>query len=328
VRSQLGVEIMPMTLGAQRKTTRYIVISPVRNELQYLGQTIRSMVNQTIRPVQWVLVDDGSSDGTAEVIAYWASKHTWILPIHRPDRDRRVQGPGSHKNEFAGEARPNRGKRACEAKEIEAFLDGYMRITVLDWEFLVKIDGDIGFERDYFEKCFNKFDTDRKLGIGGGVICHQVKGRLKVEPSPRFHVRGATKIYRRTCWEQIGGVIRGTGWDTIDEVKANMLGWSTCSFPDLKVVHYRHTGAANGAWRNAVKNGMWSYISGYHPIFMLVRCVKSLLRMPILVASVGLLWGFLLGYIRNIPQIDDRKLIQYLRQQQLRRLFLQRTIWK
>ena len=107
-----------------------------------------------------------------------------------------------------------------------------------------------------------------------------------------------------------------------------MLGWSTRSFPDLKVVHYRHTGAANGAWRNAVKNGIWSYVSGYHPIYMLVRCINRLLEKPFLVGSIGLLWGFLMGYIRNIPRIEDRKLIRYLRKQQLRRLFLQSTIWK
>ena len=99
-----------------------------------------------------------------------------------------------------------------QAKEIIAFLDGYGRITAADWEFLVKLDGDVGFERNYFERCFDKFESDPKLGIGGGVICHQFKGKLRVEPSPRFHVRGATKIYRRTCWEQIGGVIRGIGW--------------------------------------------------------------------------------------------------------------------
>ena len=171
-------------------------------------------------------------------------------------------------------------------------------------------------------------DADSKLGIGGGVISHYVNGAMKVEETPQFHVRGATKIYRRTCWEQIAGIVKGAGWDTVDEVKANMLGWKTHSFPDLEVVHYRYTGAANGAWRNAVKNGLWSYVSGYHPVYVLARCSNRMLRKPSIVGSVGLLWGFLQGYLKKIPQIDDKVLIRYLRKQQLRRIFFMTTTWK
>jgi poly-beta-1,6-N-acetyl-D-glucosamine synthase len=306
---------------------RYIVVSPVRNESEYLERTIQSVVNQTLRPAQWILVDDGSTDGTPDIIRRWADKCSWILPVHRHSVGRPSAGslpltPRTHR-----ERQSSRGKRAFDAKEIEAFLDGYTRVTS-DWEFLVKLDGDVSFQPSYFEDCFREFSTDPGLGIGGGVVCHQFKGELRVEPIPQFHVRGATKIYRRMCWEQIGGVVRGAGWDTIDEVKANMLGWSTRSFPDIKVVHHRHTGSANGAWRNAVKNGNWSYVSGYHPLYMLARFTNRLLKKPFVVGSVGLLWGFLLGYVRNTPQIDDRKLIRYLRGQQLRRLFHLNTIWK
>ena len=99
-------------------------------------------------------------------------------------------------------------------------------------------------------------------GIGGGVICHQFKGKLQVESNPSFHVRGANKIYKRACWKEIACLMRAPGWDTIDEVKANMLGWRTRSFEGLKVIHHRFTGAANGVWRNSIKNGMGSYISG------------------------------------------------------------------
>ena len=317
-----------MVPGANDVSGRYVVISPVRNEAEYLSRTMQSMVDQSVKPSQWVLVNDGSNDGTGDIIEDWASRHGWILAVHRLDEDRFAPGYRGQENEAAGERRKNRGKRAIEAKEIEAFLAGYERITVAEWEFLVKLDGDVGLGADYFEKCFAKFVADPNLGIGGGVICHQFRGGLKVEPSPRFHVRGATKIYRRACWEQIGGVIRAPGWDTIDEVKANMLGWSTRSFPDLKVVHYRYTGGANGSWRNAVKNGLWSYISGYHPIYMLARCLNGLTKKPCVVGSVGLFWGFMSGYIWNIGQIEDRKIIRYLRKQQMRRLLRLNTIWR
>ena len=192
----------------------------------------------------------------------------------------------------------------------------------------MKLDGDLGFEPSYFDKCLAEFEADPKLGIGGGAIQNLVNGELQAEDSPVFHVRGATKIYRRTCWEEMGGVIRGAGWDTVDEVEANRLGWSSRSFSHLNVIHYRPTGTANGAWQNAIKNGLWSYVAGYHPAFMLVRCGNSLFKRPYVVGSIGLLCGFLLGYFRQVPQIDDKRTIHYLRQQQLRRLSFRSTIWK
>jgi biofilm PGA synthesis N-glycosyltransferase PgaC len=313
-----------MSSAIQEKKSRYVVVSPVRDEAQTLEHTIRSMVQQTLRPVQWILVNDGSTDETGELINHWASQHSWILPVHLPDHSRLM--PKAGENVTRGNS--SRGRRAREAKEIEAFCRGYERITAPDWQFLAKLDGDVGFEPDYFERCMAEFATDPSLGIGGGVICHSIGGKLQVESNPGFHVRGATKIYKRACWEEIAGVISGAGWDTIDEVKANMLGWRTRSFTHLKVMHYRFTGAANGAWQNAIKNGIWSYICGYHPLFMLFRCGKRLLGKPSLIGSAGLLWGFLLGYIQNVAQIDDKSVIRYLRQQQLRRLTFRTTIWQ
>jgi hypothetical protein len=244
----------------------------------------------------------------------YASAYPWVTAVRR-----------THSESDARLSR--RGIRAREAKEIEAFYEGYASLAVADWQYLVKIDGDVGFEPDYFEKCFAEFEADSRLGIGGGLICNVVDGKLEPEPSPRFHVRGATKIYRRGCWDDIGGVIRGPGWDTLDEVKANMLGWGTRTFPELKMLHYRFTGAANGAWNNAVKNGVWSYIAGYHPLYMMMRCAKRSLRMPYLVAAGGLLWGFLQAYLQRVPQVQDRALIRYVRQQQMRRVLLQDSIW-
>jgi glycosyltransferase involved in cell wall biosynthesis len=295
-----------MTMTSSSRPVQYVVISPVRDEAQHLERTIESMVSQTIRPAQWVLVNDGSADETGAIIDHWASREPWIVAVHRPDRGSREPGNGV----------------------IDAFYDGYNRITANDWEFLIKLDGDVAFDADYFAQCFAEFDADSHLGIGGGVICHPVDGQLQVEPNPRFHVRGASKIYRRPCWQDIAGLVSAPGWDTIDEVKANMLGWSTRSFANLKVIHYRFTGAAKGPWSNAVKNGLGSYVSGYHPVFILLKCVKHLFEKPYLLASAGLLYGFILGYVRRVPQIPDKSLIKYLRAQQLRRLLFCTTIWK
>ncbi len=286
--------------------TRYLIITPARDEAEFLEKTILSVVNQTIRPVQWIIVNDGSRDSTGEIIEYYAKLYPWITAVHRDNRGYREAGRGV----------------------VHTFYEGYQHIQSGEWDFLVKLDADLSFSSDYFERCFHEFAADPTLGIGGGGIYHEVEGELKLETNPKFHVRGATKIYRRECWDALGGLVPSPGWDTVDELKANMLGWTTRSFLDLRVSHYRYTGSADGAWKNCVKDGRANYVAGYHPLFMLIKCVKRLLRPPYIIGSVGLMWGFLRGYWTSAPRIADQKLIRYTRNQQLRRLMLQESIWK
>ena len=154
---------------------------------------------------EWIIVNDGSTDRTGEIVDRFATEHPWITVVHRENRGFRKSGGGV----------------------MEAFYEGYKAIQHQDWEFLVKLDADLTFEADYFEKCFEHFQQDPNLGIGGGEIRHDIAGEMKAEKNPSFHVRGATKIYRRDCWEAIDGLWSASGWDTIDEVKANMKGWKT-----------------------------------------------------------------------------------------------------
>ncbi len=295
-----------MNLPVLQRQPRYVIISPVRNEGPEMEETILSVVRQTVRSAEWVLVDDGSTDETAAIIDRYASTFPWISALHRPNPGHREPGTGV----------------------MEAFHQGYESLKSSDWEFVVKLDGDLTLEPEYFEKCFEEFRKDAKLGIGGGVICHREGGVINVERNPLFHVRGATKIYRRACWEGLGGLLKAPGWDTIDEVKANMMGWQTRSFPHLKVLHRRPTGAADGAWRNWVKNGRANYVSGYHPLFMLVKCLKRTVQKPYLVGAAGLFYGYVSGYLGGIPQVKDPALIGYIRRQQIRRLLLLESIWK
>lgn len=290
----------------QLNQTCYVVITPARDESQHIARTIIAVSQQTIRPMEWVIVDDGSTDGTGTIIKHHADRYPWISLLSRPDR----------------------GFRASSTGAIEAFFEGYRALKSPLWEFLVNLDGDLGIDPDYFEKCFDEFRRDPKLGIGGGMLYHLENDVIKTETCPRLHVRGATKIYRRACWDAIGGLTKGPGWDTIDEIKANMLGWRTRNFPSVKVLHRRPTGAADGAWRDAVKNGRSEYFSGYHPLFMLAKCLRRTLEKPYFIGAAGLLYGFTSAYLRRSPQVDERPLIQYLRRQQIRRLLFLDNIWK
>ena len=217
-----------MTETLSSRPVQYVVISPVRNEAQHLERTIESVVQQTVRPFRWLLVNDGSTDETSAIIERYASQYPWIVPVHRSGMDRSCAATG------VKESKANRGKRALEAKEIEAFYAGYDKLTASDWEFLVKARRGLEFRRRIISRsALPSSSADPKLGIGGGMICHLVNGQLDVEPTPQFHVRGATKIYRRTCWEQIGGVSRGAGWDTLDEDQGQHAGMEHADLPGV-----------------------------------------------------------------------------------------------
>src|SRR5216684_4331931 len=139
--------------------TRYAVISPVRDEEAYLGDTIACMIAQTIRPTQWIIVDDGSTDATGKIIDEHAAKHPWIAAVHRE----------------------NRGFRKAGGGVVDAFNAGYTALKSENWDFIVKLDGDLSFQNDYFERCFEEFASQPRLGVAGGVICHAVNGKEQVE---------------------------------------------------------------------------------------------------------------------------------------------------
>jgi poly-beta-1,6-N-acetyl-D-glucosamine synthase len=286
--------------------TKYVIVTPVRDEEQYILKTIQSVTGQTNLPQEWIIVNDGSRDATGKIIDEYAQKYDWIRAVHRADRGQRVPGTGV----------------------METFYDGFRLLKSNDWEFVVKFDGDVGLEPEYFEQCFEKFRRDPKLGICGGSMYRITNGTLELEAHPLFHVRGPIKLYRRACWEAIGGLIKAPGWDTIDEMQANRKGWRTQTFPEIKVIHYRPTGAEQGAWKDNVKNGRANYITGYHPLFMALKCVKRLFQKPYLVGGVGQAYGYITGYTKGIPQVDDKGLIQYVRSQQIKRLLLQESLWK
>ena len=288
-------------------SSRYVLVTPVRDEERYLPLTIDSVVKQTVRPVEWIIVNDGSRDSTPRIIDAATRSYSWIRAVHRQDR----------------------GYRQSGGAIIAAFFDGFNSLQARNWDFMCKLDGDLSFDPHFFESALRKLEADPKIGIGGGVLySSREDGRRVLESHPSFHVRGAVKIYRRACWDAMDGLWVGPGWDTVDEVKANMLGWKSQSFFDLHMTHHRPTGATCGRWGGVVKDGRIDYVVGYHPLFMLAKCARRLKSRPYVVASAAMLCGFLSGYFKRLPRVNDSKLIAYLRQQQINRLLGRESIWK
>ena len=285
---------------------KYVIITPVRDEERYIRDTIQSVRSQTVKPKQWIIVNDGSTDRTADVIKEYTYGCRWIRTLHRG----------------------NRGYRKSGAGVVEAFYDGYNSLDYEDWEFLVKLDADLRFDESYFEHCFNHFLKNPKLGIGGGMVYNLLNKKERAEKTPIFHVRGATKIYRRACWDDIGGLIRAPGWDTVDELKANMLGWQTTTFSNLRVVQLKPTGTAEGKLKDLVKGGRAAYISGYHPAFMALRCLRRIFLSPYIVGAFALLYGYCRGYFDGTKRVDDGELIKFIRRQQVNKILGRNSIWR
>lgn len=286
--------------------TKYVIITPVRDEEAYLKKTVDSVISQSVRPTEYILVNDGSSDRTGKIIDKYCREHSWIRAIHRSDRGYRKWGGGI----------------------IEAFYAGFNALNCQDWDFMCKLDGDLSFDSGYFAGAIRKFEENPKIGIGGGVLYIYRNGQRILESHPKFHVRGGVKIYRRCCWAEIGGLWVGPGSDTVDEVKANMLGWTTLSFDDLHLIHHRPTGASWGRWGGLVKEGRIDYVYGSHPAFLMAKALVRLLRRPYVIGSMALAYGYIAAFFQRCPQVDDPQLIRYLRGQQLARLMGRKTIWK
>jgi biofilm PGA synthesis N-glycosyltransferase PgaC len=282
----------------QRHNIGYVVLTPVRDEADFIEKTIHSMIQQTIKPVEWIIVDDGSSDKTAEIVAEYAIENPWIKLVNREDRGARQRGKGV----------------------IEAFYAGYQVLTWQDYDFIVKLDGDLSFGACYFESLFCEFAANPKLGIAGGGVYERPDGDKWVLRTSRDHVRGPTKVYRRACFEDIGGLMPALGWDGIDEWKALTLDWQVRSFTDLQVFHYRFTGAATGSLKSRLEEGYAAHFIGYHPLYLLARGIRQMVAQPYVVGGLAMIFAYFTARLGGHEQLADRSVISYVRRAQLEKL--------
>ena len=279
---------------------KYILITPARNEEAYIELTILSVIKQTIRPVRWVILSDGSTDRTDEIAQKYAALHDWI-DFHRlPQRDSR---------DFAGKAR--------------GFNLGYERAKHLEHDLVCSLDADISFDEGYFEFLLGKFDENPRLGLGGTPYSENGK-TYDYRFASIEHVSGACQMFRRESFEAIGGYVpvKGGGIDLIAVLSVRMKGWETRTFPEVVCIHHRPMGSAND--KNVIvstfKLGERGYRLGFHPLWQIFRSVNYMRKKPYLVGGCALGSGYFWAWLRRVERPISPELKEFQQRDQMKRL--------
>ncbi len=250
--------------------SNYIVVTPVKDEERFIEQTMASMVAQTKLPATWVVVDDGSTDRTPAIIDRFASEHRFIQLLRREKRSARHTG----------------------VAEVHAFYAGLEVAKRVEHDYIVKLDGDLSFEPNYFADLIAEFERRPRLGIASGVYLEKRRGEWQMIVMPSYHSAGASKVVRRECFEDISGFIPERGWDTVDEIRAWGKGWETTHFPNLKMKHLKAEGSGMGLLYTETMHGEIFYRTGGGAAFFLLKVAARFLRRPIFTGGLFMLWGF------------------------------------
>jgi glycosyltransferase involved in cell wall biosynthesis len=285
--------------------SRILIISPVKDEAKYLKRTIASMVAQTARPSLWVIVNDGSTDETGAIADAAAAKYSWIRVIHRQRGNERRVGPGV----------------------VEAFYEGLESTRLRDFDFVCKLDGDLEFPPNYFSDLLKKFSTDPALGTASGKCFVPVGEQLVLERTGDEFSHGVAKLYRRECFEQIGGFVREVMWDGIDCHRCRMLGWKAASVDDpaLRITHLRLMGSSfKSVYHGRIRWGRGQYFMGTHPLYLLAITAYRMLERPWIVGGLCILFGYFMAWFRGMQQYGDQRFRNHLHSWQLGKLGLGR----
>jgi poly-beta-1,6-N-acetyl-D-glucosamine synthase len=286
--------------------TKYVLITPTYNEEKFIEMVIKSVIKQTILPQKWLIIDDGSTDKTNEIIKKYEEKYNFItlLKLNREEIDT-YYGHRTH-----------------------VVLAGYREIEKLQYDYLGILDADIGLEPTYYENILNEFDQNPRLGIASGFYVDIVNGKLQepVRDPDEISTPGAIQVFRRQCYESIGGfqVLEYGGDDTLAETMARMNGWQTRHFNQYQVIHYRPVGQGKGTHILIAKYraGLSEYVLGTHPLFLLAKSFRRFfLEKPVVLASTARLAGFLSGYFVIKKRDVSDEIIKFIRKEQIQRLW-------
>jgi poly-beta-1,6-N-acetyl-D-glucosamine synthase len=276
---------------------RYLLISPCRDEAQYLRRTLDSVAAQSVLPALWVVVDDGSTDRTPVILEEYSRRLPYLRMVRHNDRGRREVGPGV----------------------IEAFYAGLETVCLEDFDYLCKLDMDLDLPARYFELLMQRMESNPRLGTISGKpwFVHPQSGKLVPEVCGDEMSVGMTKFYRVACFKEIGGFVRQVMWDGIDCHRARMLGWiaESIDLEPLRFVHLRPQGASQkGIWTGRLRAGFGQYFMGTSPVYYLAVALYRLPVHPMMIGSVAMLWGYLRSWLKGLPRYDDlefRRFLQY-----------------
>jgi len=278
----------------------YVLITAARNEARLIEQTIKSVVGQTVKPLKWVIVSDGSTDGTDEIAGRYAARYAWIEAISLPERAQR---------HFAG--------------KVAALNVAQSKVANLDYEVIGNLDADVTFESDYLEFVVNKFAEDPKLGVAGTPYLEENQAQDERFKSPD-HVSGACQLFRRRCWEEIGGypAVKTGGVDFIAVLAAQAKGWRTQRFEDKTCFHHRNVGSGQhaGVLSRMLNLGKKDYLLGSHPGFELFRCLLRMKSQPYLIGGCLMLLGYFSAMLRGVERSMPADLIALRQSDQIKRL--------
>ncbi len=277
----------------------YVLVTPARNEAEFIEQTIKSVIAQTRLPLKWVIVSDGSTDGTDNIVKAYANQYSWIEFIRLPEREER---------NFAG--------------KVNAFNAGYEWVKDIEFHIIGNLDADIAFQEDYFSFLLQKFAEFPNLGVGGTPFregSHQYDYRF----TSIDHVSGACQLFRRECFESIGGYtpIRNGGIDLVAVTTARMKGWMTRSFTDKFCIHNRQIGTATRHVLLArFRFGKQDFYLGSHPFWEVFRSIYQLGNKPYFLGGICILAGYFWAYLRGEERRVSEELAAFRRTEQLERL--------
>ena len=278
----------------------YVLISPARNEARFIEDTILSVIAQTVRPLKWVIVSDGSTDGTDEIVKRFLQDNSWIELVRMPERRAR---------HFAG--------------KVGSFNEGYDRVRGSAYEIIGNLDADISFEKGYFEFLLHKFAEDSRLGVAGTPFVEDGES-YDYRFTSVEHVSGACQLFRRKCFEEIGGYkpIKGGGIDWVAVTTARMKGWRTRTFTEMVCHHHRPMGTATSgkllAW---YKLGRQDYYLGGHPFWEFLRSCLQMKNKPYVIGGGLLFVGFAWALVTRTKKEVDADLIVFHRREQMQRLY-------
>ena len=291
---------MPSKTQVGERDVRYVVITPARNEAKYIARTLESMVSQTRPPMRWVIVSDGSTDGTDDLVNEYRRRVDWIDLVRMPERrDRHF------------------------AAKVGCFNTGFGTVRHLNYDIVCSLDADISFEPDYFEFLLDKFAQNPQLGVAGTPF---VEGGTHYDY--RFtnieHVSGACQVFRRECFDEIGGYtpIKGGGIDWTAVTTARMKGWQTRTFVEKTCLHHRPmgTGSSRSQVLGAFRHGQKDYNLGGHPMWQVFRSVYQMTRPPYLIGGLGLLAGYCYALLSGRGRPISPELVRFNRTEQMSRL--------